>query len=141
MDDSLDSWFAREILVHEESLVRYLARSWPKPDEIHDLRTGQVYRGGPAAKGEGPHRQFALLSLYPGKEGNRYIVLAATSEMGLVGLVETLADPKRLDELARTIGDAGAAEALYQVDSQGSGVLAVRMLVTNRRDQRRIWQP
>jgi RNA polymerase sigma-70 factor (ECF subfamily) len=38
MDDSLDSWFAREILVHEESLLRYLARSWPKPDEVHDLR-------------------------------------------------------------------------------------------------------
>ncbi len=32
------AWFAREILVHEESLVRYLARSWPKPDEVHDLR-------------------------------------------------------------------------------------------------------
>ncbi|HEY5758359.1 MAG TPA: sigma-70 family RNA polymerase sigma factor [Steroidobacter sp.] len=56
MDDSLDSWFAREILVHEESLVRYLARSWPKPDEVHDLRQDiyvRVYesalRGRPAA--------------------------------------------------------------------------------------------
>lgn len=38
MNDSLDSWFGREILVHEESLVRYLARTWRKRDEIHDLR-------------------------------------------------------------------------------------------------------
>lgn len=109
-------------------------------DEIRDLRTGQVYRAS-AAKGEGPHRQFALLSLYPGKEANRFIVLAATSEMGLVGLVETLADPRRLDQLVRAIGNADAAEALYQVDSQGSGVLAVRLIATNRRSPPRIWQP
>ena len=38
MDDSLDSWFAREILPHEDSLVRYLTRTWPHRDDIHDLR-------------------------------------------------------------------------------------------------------
>lgn len=38
MDESLAEWFAREILVHEEALVRFLARTWPHRDEIHDLR-------------------------------------------------------------------------------------------------------
>jgi RNA polymerase sigma factor (sigma-70 family) len=38
VDDSLDTWFKREILVHEPSLVRYLSRVWPRKDEIHDLR-------------------------------------------------------------------------------------------------------
>ena len=38
MDESLDSWFAREILPHEEALVRYLARSWSNRQEVHDLR-------------------------------------------------------------------------------------------------------
>lgn len=38
MDESLDSWFAREILPHEAALLRYLARSWSNRDEIHDLR-------------------------------------------------------------------------------------------------------
>jgi RNA polymerase sigma factor (sigma-70 family) len=38
MDDSLDSWFEREILPHEEALLRYLARTWSNPDEILDLR-------------------------------------------------------------------------------------------------------
>jgi hypothetical protein len=28
MDASFDQWFAREILVHEAALVRYLARMW-----------------------------------------------------------------------------------------------------------------
>jgi len=36
--DSLDTWFKREILVHEASLLRYLGRVWPRHDEIHDLR-------------------------------------------------------------------------------------------------------
>lgn len=38
MDESLDHWFAREILAHEAALVRYLSRAWPHRDEIHDLR-------------------------------------------------------------------------------------------------------
>jgi RNA polymerase sigma factor (sigma-70 family) len=38
VDDSLDTWFKREILVHEASLLRYLGRVWPRQDEIHDLR-------------------------------------------------------------------------------------------------------
>jgi RNA polymerase sigma-70 factor (ECF subfamily) len=38
MDDSLDAWFAREILVHEDALVSYLRRTWSHRDEIHDLR-------------------------------------------------------------------------------------------------------
>ena len=33
-----DAWFIREILVHEEALLHYLARNWPHRDELHDLR-------------------------------------------------------------------------------------------------------
>jgi RNA polymerase sigma factor (sigma-70 family) len=38
VDKSLNLWFAREVLVHEALLVRYLKRLWPRRDEIHDLR-------------------------------------------------------------------------------------------------------
>jgi len=38
VDDSLNNWFAREILVHESALMRYLLRSWFRREEIHDLR-------------------------------------------------------------------------------------------------------
>lgn len=34
----LDDWFVREILVHEDALMRYLRRCWPQRDELHDLR-------------------------------------------------------------------------------------------------------
>jgi RNA polymerase sigma factor (sigma-70 family) len=38
MDESLDSWFGREILRHEDALVRYLTRTWRNRDDILDLR-------------------------------------------------------------------------------------------------------
>ena len=38
MDDSLDAWFAREILAHEAALLRYLKRRWTSAHEVHDLR-------------------------------------------------------------------------------------------------------
>jgi RNA polymerase sigma factor (sigma-70 family) len=36
--EPLKTWFAREILVHEAALVRYLTRCWPRRDEVLDLR-------------------------------------------------------------------------------------------------------
>jgi len=38
MGESLDTWFKREVVVHDEALTRYLRRHWPYPDDIHDLR-------------------------------------------------------------------------------------------------------
>jgi RNA polymerase sigma factor (sigma-70 family) len=38
VNDPLDTWFKREVVVHEEALTRYLHRCWPNPDDIHDLR-------------------------------------------------------------------------------------------------------
>jgi RNA polymerase sigma factor (sigma-70 family) len=42
--ESLDSWFKHHILVHEEALVRYLARCWPNPADIVDLRQDTYVR-------------------------------------------------------------------------------------------------
>jgi RNA polymerase sigma-70 factor (ECF subfamily) len=38
MPTVLDRWFIEAILVHEEALLRYLLRSWPHRDDVHDLR-------------------------------------------------------------------------------------------------------
>ena len=38
MQCALDRWFVTDILVHEEALLRYLHRSWPHRDDVHDLR-------------------------------------------------------------------------------------------------------
>ena len=111
-------------------------------DTVTDQKTGQVYghdqRAGEAAA---PRRQYGVVGLFPGKEGNRFVVLTGTSEMGIVGLVETVADPARLNELKRALGDAETVDALYQIDSQGGGILAVRLLAVQARDPRLVWAP
>src|SRR5687767_6280393 len=48
--DNLEIWFAQEVLVHEASLMRYLARVWPNRDEIADLRQEAYARVYEAAR-------------------------------------------------------------------------------------------
>src|SRR5712671_3045436 len=53
MQESLDAWFKREILAHEAALLRYLARVWPRKDEIYDLRQetyARVYQAATASR-------------------------------------------------------------------------------------------
>lgn len=42
MGNPIDAWFVREVLVHEQALMRFLRRNWRDHDEIHDLRQ-EVY--------------------------------------------------------------------------------------------------
>jgi RNA polymerase sigma factor (sigma-70 family) len=44
MDEDLDRWFIREVLVHEASLTRYLARTWSAHDDILDIRQDAYVR-------------------------------------------------------------------------------------------------
>jgi RNA polymerase sigma factor (sigma-70 family) len=61
MDEPLDAWFAREILAHEAPLVRFLTRTWPARDEVHDLRQETYLRVYEAAAKERPHSAKAFL--------------------------------------------------------------------------------
>lgn len=57
MEDTLDVWFKREILPHEAMLVRYLARAWPRRDEVPDLRQevyARVYAASMVARPASP---------------------------------------------------------------------------------------
>jgi RNA polymerase sigma factor (sigma-70 family) len=54
MDEPLDSWFKREVLAHEEALVRYLVRTWRNREEIADLRQEIYIRVYEAAKKSRP---------------------------------------------------------------------------------------
>ena len=61
MDESLNLWFASEILVHESALMRYLLRTWPQHDEIHDLRQDIYVRVYAAAARSRPAQPKAFL--------------------------------------------------------------------------------
>jgi RNA polymerase sigma-70 factor (ECF subfamily) len=61
MDESVEAWFAREILIHEEALVRYLRRCWQNPDDTLDLRQETYIRVYEAARRERPHQPKSFL--------------------------------------------------------------------------------
>jgi RNA polymerase sigma factor (sigma-70 family) len=61
MDEPLDSWFKREILVHEEALVRYLVRTWPSRQEVYDLRQDAYVRVYEAAAKSRPQAPKSFL--------------------------------------------------------------------------------
>lgn len=58
---SLNHWFAREVLVHEAALLRYLSRVWPNRSDVHDLRQDIYIRVYEAAKLAPPSSAKAFL--------------------------------------------------------------------------------
>jgi RNA polymerase sigma factor (sigma-70 family) len=56
-EEPLDGWFKREILVHEEILMRFLARVWRRRDEVADIRQeayARVYEAAQKARPQAP---------------------------------------------------------------------------------------
>lgn len=61
VNEALNEWFAREVLVHEALFVRYLTRAWPNRDEIHDLRQETYIKVYEAARKALPHAPKSFL--------------------------------------------------------------------------------
>jgi RNA polymerase sigma factor (sigma-70 family) len=61
MEEALDTWFKREILPHEEILMRFLARVWPRQEEIPDIRQEAYARVFEAALKARPQAPKAFL--------------------------------------------------------------------------------
>jgi RNA polymerase sigma factor (sigma-70 family) len=57
----IDEWFATEVLVHEDALVRYLRRMWPREDDILDFRQEAYVRVYEAAEKALPQFPKAFL--------------------------------------------------------------------------------
>jgi RNA polymerase sigma-70 factor (ECF subfamily) len=60
-EEPLDTWFKREILVHEAILVRFISRLWPRHDEIADIRQETYARVYEAARHARPRAPKAFL--------------------------------------------------------------------------------
>jgi len=59
--EPLDTWFKQEILSHEEILMRFIARVWPRRDEIPDIRQEAYVRVYEAARQVRPQAPKAFL--------------------------------------------------------------------------------
>lgn len=61
MREPLDTWFKREILGHEDILVRFISRVWPRRDEVADIRQEAYARVYEAAREALPRSPKAFL--------------------------------------------------------------------------------
>jgi RNA polymerase sigma-70 factor (ECF subfamily) len=61
MEEPLDTWFKREILAHEEALVRYLTRNWPDRQDVFDLRQDTYVRVYEAVRKSRPQAPKSFL--------------------------------------------------------------------------------
>jgi RNA polymerase sigma-70 factor (ECF subfamily) len=61
VDDTLETWFRREILPHEAALVRFLSRKWARAAEVQDIRHDIYVRVLEAAERERPAAPKAFL--------------------------------------------------------------------------------
>src|SRR5580698_6132582 len=61
MEEAFNSWFKREILAHEEMLMRFLLRVWPRRDEHDDIRQEAYARVYEAAQKTRPQAPKAFL--------------------------------------------------------------------------------
>lgn len=104
MPASLDDWFAREILVHEQALVRYLRRAWPRAEDIHDLRQEayvRVYEAAARARPPSPRAFLFTTARHLMADRLRRARVVSIETMGdldaLRVLVDEVSPERRLD--------------------------------------------
>lgn len=93
MEESLDTWFKREVLGHEASLLRYLSRVWSRPEEIHDLRQDIYVRVYEAARKCRPTTTRAFLFATA-----RHLITDRIRR-GRIVSIEAIGDPDALNVL------------------------------------------
>ena len=104
MDDTLDAWFTREILVHEAALMRLLRRSWMHRDDIHDLRQ-EVYIRVYEAAGRGRPLQPKAFLFTTARHlvtdrlrHSRVVAIDAVGDLDALNvLIDELSPERRLD--------------------------------------------
>ena len=93
MEESLDTWFKREVLVHEAALLRYLGRVWSRPQEVHDLRQEVYVRVYEAARKSRPAATKAFVFATA-----RHLITDRIRR-GRIVSIEAVGDPEALNAL------------------------------------------
>jgi RNA polymerase sigma factor (sigma-70 family) len=93
VEESLDIWFKREVLVHEAALLRYLGRVWSRPQEVHDLRQEIYVRVYEAAQKSRPTAPRAFIFATA-----RHLITDRIRR-GRIVSIEAIGDPEVLNVL------------------------------------------
>lgn len=153
--ESLDTWFTRHILVHEEALVRYLTRCWPNAGDIVDLRQDtyvRVYEAAAKARPRAP-KSFLFTTarhlMTDRLRRQRIVAIDAVGDLDALNvLVEELSPEERtsahqeLRRLAEAIDDLPprCREAVWmrRVDDLPQKEVAARLGVTQKTVEKHI---
>ena len=114
MDEALNNWFAREILVHEAALVRYLNRSWANRDEVPDLRQEVYIRVYEAAKCTRP--TFAKAFLFTAA---RHLMIDRARRARVVS-IESVGDSDDLNVLVDEVSPERRLNARQELKQLGA---------------------
>jgi RNA polymerase sigma-70 factor (ECF subfamily) len=104
MEESLDTWFKREILANEAMLLRYLLRVWPRKDEVYDLRQetyARVYKSAMVSRPASP-RSFLFTTAHhlmvDKVRHERIVSIEAVGDIEALNLlVDEVSPERRLD--------------------------------------------
>ena len=86
------------------------------------------------------YRDYALISTFPGPNGNQHLVVAGTRDVGLQQAAEMLASPRRLAELLQKAGGNNAFEALVEVYGMNRTNIEGQVLVVAPLDVAALWR-
>jgi RNA polymerase sigma factor (sigma-70 family) len=109
VDEPLDDWFKREILPHEQMLVRYLLHVWRKRDDVSDLRQETYARVYAAARTTRPRSARAFLL------STAHNLLLDRIRRERVVSIEAVADIDKLNVLVDEISPEQRAVAHQQI--------------------------
>lgn len=104
-DESLNTWFKREILAHERSLVRYLSRSWSNRQDVCDLRQDTYIRVYEAAVRSRPLSPKSFLF------ATARNLMADCLRRRRVVAIDLVADPEELNALIDELSSEQRASA------------------------------
>lgn len=108
----MDTWFVREILAHEQALMRFLHRNWRDHDEVPDLRQEIYVRVYAAALHQPPTSPKSFLFttarnlLADRVRRQRIVSITAVGDLSQLHVLEDELEPSRV---------AGGREALARL--------------------------
>jgi RNA polymerase sigma-70 factor (ECF subfamily) len=112
MGGPVDTWFVREILAHEQALMRFLHRNWRDHDEVPDLRQEIYVRVYAAALHQPPTSPKSFLFttarnlLADRVRRQRIVSITAVGDLSQLHVLEDELEPSRV---------AGGREALARL--------------------------
>lgn len=114
-------------------------------DELRNRATGEIYSSEAGLPGvERNYRDYALLSTFPGPNGNQLLVVAGTRDAGLMQAAQVLSDPMFVGDIeaaapSTTMAQAPALELLYEVTGYGRTNLDAMLVHSAELSYRAIW--